>query len=339
MISFWNYASAGVAFCLLLGSCGGGSSTPSTTSNGNSGTGDSVLTGVFVDSAVEGVAFATQTQSGNTNAAGEFSYLAGEQVTFSIGTMQLPTIAADAQVSPVDMGETTSDPAATTTNIARLLQSLDQDGNPDNGITIPATAAESSTSINFDVSTDVFENDPAVINLVANSGSVTTELISIDAANAHLNETLGSQLSNNSEIILDLRGSEWISAPPPSSCDGISNRVILRYSQTNFSGERTFVVTQPDGSCLRESVTWDGPFISDINGTGYMFLCGGDAQCTYDEINQSVILAADDPRNDCVDSDGRSEPGARSISHIPGTNAFEYGHCNAFEYTEEYIRQ
>lgn len=187
----------GAIFCLVLAGCGGGSSSPDPTTESDSESADNVLTGVFVDSAVTGATFSTETQAGATNTTGEFSYLAGEQVTFSIGNLQLPTVTAAAQVSPVDMGATSSDPAATTTNIARLLQSLDQDGNPDNGITIPATAAASAASVNFDVSTDAFENDPAVINLVANSGSVTTALISAEEANAHLSATLGDTSSED----------------------------------------------------------------------------------------------------------------------------------------------
>ena len=41
-----------------------------------------VQTGAFIDSPVEGINFRTETQSGTTNAAGEFQYLAGESVTF-----------------------------------------------------------------------------------------------------------------------------------------------------------------------------------------------------------------------------------------------------------------
>lgn len=90
------------------------------------------------------------------------------------------------------MGAGTTDPSATTTNIARLLQSLDSDGNPDNGIIIPDAAAATTLSIDFNTSIADFENNPDVINLVANSGSVTTALISADAANQHLSNTIGA---------------------------------------------------------------------------------------------------------------------------------------------------
>jgi len=129
---------------ILLSGCGGGSSSNSVD------TIDTILTGVFVDSAVEGVSYSTSTQSGTTNSAGEFSYLNGEQVTFSIGATLLPSVNGAPQVSPVEMAEGSSSPPNTTTNIARLLQSLDVDGNPDNGITISSEAEANAALINFD---------------------------------------------------------------------------------------------------------------------------------------------------------------------------------------------
>jgi len=258
MISFINYASKGVAFCLLLAGCGGGSSTPSTNPDGDSSSGDSILTGVFLDSPVEGVAFATETQSGTTNAAGEFMYLAGEQVTFSIGAAQFPAVTAAAQVSPVDIAASSDNPTAMTTNIARLLQSLDLDGNPVNGITISADASTSASQMNFDVSTTVFENSAEVINLVANSGSVTTALISADAANAHLSATLAdSPTASTAPTITDFSLTEGTTPVLTVSFSTDMTREFKTEgeyvpSRTYWQDPRIFVVefesVQPGGS-------------------------------------------------------------------------------------------
>lgn len=175
--------------------------TDSTTDSGNDGSDEqmeaAVLVGVFLDSAVEGLTYETSTQSGTTNALGEFDYLEGELVTFSIGETVFPAVIGSPERTPIDMASGSSNPEDTTTNIARLLQSLDVDGNPDNGITIPDSASANAAAINFDVSVDQFENDAAVINLVANSGSENTSLISEDEANQHLNETLGFDSGDN----------------------------------------------------------------------------------------------------------------------------------------------
>jgi len=190
-----------ITLCVALVGCGGGGSSDSDTDsptenaemeiNDEETQTETILTGIFIDSAVEGATYSTATQSGTTNSSGEFNYIAGEQVTFSIGATQLPVVVAAAQVSPVDMAQGSPNPADTTTNIARLLQSLDTDGDPDNGITISAEAAANVAVIDFNVSAEEFANNTDVINLVANSGSTTTALISAQDANAHLNDTLG----------------------------------------------------------------------------------------------------------------------------------------------------
>ena len=135
---------------MLLAACGGGSGIPS---------GPIVLTGVFTDSAVGGLSYATATQSGVTNAAGEFTYLAGEIITFSIGgTVIGEPVTATVAMTPLDLvpgaplistlletRNASRDPDSAESralnrfvNIIVFLQSLDEDANPDNGITIPA---------------------------------------------------------------------------------------------------------------------------------------------------------------------------------------------------------
>jgi len=145
-------------------------------------------TGRFVDSAVEGITYATASQQGTTNANGEFIYVAGEFITFSIGDIELPSIYAAPLITPLQVFDTDDTMALEVQNLSRLLQTLDEDGNPDNGIRISASAAASATGLNLDFSSAEFDTD--VTNLVANSGSVNTMLVSAADANAHLMETL-----------------------------------------------------------------------------------------------------------------------------------------------------
>ena len=93
--------------------------------------------GVLLDSPVEGAAYRLSSgDTGQTNAQGQFFYRDGDSVTFSIGAVNLPTTPAKAEVTPLDiLGATTpDDPRAVA--LARFLQTLDADGNPDNGIRI-----------------------------------------------------------------------------------------------------------------------------------------------------------------------------------------------------------
>jgi DNA-binding beta-propeller fold protein YncE len=93
--------------------------------------------GVFVDAPVEGASYTLSTgQVGVTDSQGRFRYDTGASVTFSVGGVTLPSTAAKAEVTPVDLvGATTpDDPRAVA--LARFLQTADADGNPDNGIRI-----------------------------------------------------------------------------------------------------------------------------------------------------------------------------------------------------------
>ena len=97
--------------------------------------------GVFVDAFVAGIGYRTQSQSGVTNERGEFNYLPGETVTFFIGDLVFPPVPAKGVVTPLDMAQTLDPASPMVLNIARLLQSLDTDGDPANGITISPAAA------------------------------------------------------------------------------------------------------------------------------------------------------------------------------------------------------
>lgn len=121
---------------LVLTGCGGGGgggSAPAPAPQTN--------TGSFVDSAVMGLHYQTPTQSGLTNSAGEFAYLEGETVTFSLGGIVLGSAAGAQELTPLDLlGASSIDDANAQgagdalLNMLVLLQSLDRDFNPDNGI-------------------------------------------------------------------------------------------------------------------------------------------------------------------------------------------------------------
>lgn len=179
-----------VAVCaILVAGCGSSSSTS------NDAVGDpqgAVLTGVLLDSAVEGMSFNTATQSGVTNALGEFQYINGENVTFSLGDLAFPTASASETVTPLDMTSSGSIYDNLVVNTVVLLQSLDVDANPSNGITISEQVIASATSFDLNVAPSDFLQNPDVINLVANSGSIDANLVSSDVASQHFQTTLVS---------------------------------------------------------------------------------------------------------------------------------------------------
>jgi hypothetical protein len=145
---------------------------------------------VFLDSVVSGITYSTESQSGITNEAGEYRYADSEIVTFSIGTLTFPPVTAAPIVTPLNMSPDGNINDNVVVNAATLLQSLDNDGDLANGIQIPDGAAATAIAVDFNVSPDVFAQNPDVINLVGNSGSVNTKLIESDSAVEHLQTSI-----------------------------------------------------------------------------------------------------------------------------------------------------
>lgn len=152
-----------------------------------------VLQGIFVDSAVAGLAYVTATQSGMTDSAGHYSYVSGETIVFSIGDIRFPAVESREMISPLDIFNVTSIDDVRVSNLARLLQTLDEDGMAGNGISITGEAHNQATGVRVDFSSTDFEQQ--VADVVANSGAVYTNLISAKRAIEHLNLALGNVLS------------------------------------------------------------------------------------------------------------------------------------------------
>ena len=155
--------------------------------------------GVFADAPVKGLDYKTQTQKGTTDAAGTFKYLVGETITFLIGNVALGTALARPLMTPLDLvNGAVNETDPTVTNICRLLQTLDVNGNVSDGITIPFAAwnAAWNRHILFTVPTATFGSQPDLISLLAtlNTSSVfsngTHTLVPAATAQANFRATL-----------------------------------------------------------------------------------------------------------------------------------------------------
>jgi hypothetical protein len=107
-----------------------------------------LLTGYFIDSPVEGLDYHTDSNvSGMTDKHGKFQYQYGEKVSFSIGKLLVGKVEplGDGLVTPATIAAESqaSDKDSVERQLLRVLQSLDSDGNPDNGITIPKKIKDS----------------------------------------------------------------------------------------------------------------------------------------------------------------------------------------------------
>ena len=118
------------------------------------------LTGTFVDSAVSGLDYqGSETAAGLTDQLGQFTYRQGETVTFNIGDLLLGSATGAEQMTPLSI---TSDAVSAqdrrVSNKLILLQTLDADGDLNNGIQITDTIRE-EVSLNADLI--AFDQPPA----------------------------------------------------------------------------------------------------------------------------------------------------------------------------------
>lgn len=210
-----------------LAACGGG---------GSSSMGSGLVitkTGSFVDSAVSGIAYSTGSQTGITDSNGNYVYVPGETVTFSIGAVSFPAIAALSTVTPLNMSTTGSMNDPVVTNVAYLLQSLDSNNHPDDGIQIDSRdAALATTNLNFNQDPSAFAADPAVVKLITAVDKLKTTPSSMTTAAA---------AANFGKTLLGLLDS---SAIPTLGCDTINTQTVVSRTSysTNFWGN---VVAKP----------------------------------------------------------------------------------------------
>ena len=92
--------------------------------------------GHFIDSPVGGLNFSTPTGFGVTDESGGFDYFPGERVNLWVGSVYLGSPLADHKISPLDIFESADTDDPRVINMARLLQSLDADISPQDGINI-----------------------------------------------------------------------------------------------------------------------------------------------------------------------------------------------------------
>ncbi len=187
-------ASLGLLSVALV-ACGGGSG------GGGGGVGTAANTGIFVDSPVEGLRYVTDSLEGQSDVRGRFNYRSGETVEFYVGDILIGSATGALELSPIDLVPgATNENHPTVTNIARFLQTIDDDGNPSNGIRVTEVVADLARgeSINFNQSISEFEDDGAVQVLVGTLTSATSagarSLVPASVAQAHLRSSLLSLL-------------------------------------------------------------------------------------------------------------------------------------------------
>ena len=289
----------------ILTGCGGGSSD-SDNDDGGDNKQPIVKTGVFLDSAVENLSYKTATQNGSTDSKGSFTYIEGEDVTFSIGSLEFPVVKAGGVITPMVLANSSVLSNQQVTNIAILLQSLDENGNVDDGIKIPAAASETASgAVNFKSSTADFIASEAVTNLIANSGSENTELVSAEDAQDHLQSTIETKtpyvrswsiINGNSEshLIFFPDNTFMYAENDAETPNGLE---LGRYSYDTESDNMTLTITFDNNGPGTDSGVGDidKDVVNDIvlsNNNETMAIAKGALTFTADDLDTSSIVGA-----------------------------------------------
>ncbi|SFL06590.1 hypothetical protein SAMN05216302_102927 [Nitrosomonas aestuarii] len=233
----WIYL-APVALAVGLASCGGGDSSggsgadEASTVNRTMPTG--AATGVLMNSPVSGVSYnASSGKKGITNEAGHFDFNYGDTVEFKLGGLTLGKVNGAPVVTPIDLAEGNDKKLA---NLLVLLQSLDADGDPSNGIVITAAAASAvSNSIKLNSDPEVFAASSELQSILDAAG-IEHAAKTVEEASEHFMvsgvTTLGTQIwvnyNDRSASVLRVAAdgsNEYLQgqASPDDSCD--ENRV------------------------------------------------------------------------------------------------------------------
>lgn len=153
--------------------CGGGGSSSSEPTS---------ITGQFLDSAVQGLSYICSSGgSGTTNANGEFTCNAGDTVTFSVNGFEIGSAQAGTVITPKTLYPNDS---AKATDVAQLLQTLDSDGNPNNGITIDMQSQAYQALAGAQVALGQVDFDSAMTSYIG------VALVDEATANAHMELTI-----------------------------------------------------------------------------------------------------------------------------------------------------
>lgn len=194
---------AGGLLIYILAACGGGgggSSSPSPSS-------EVAITanGILLDAPVEGARYVSGSVTGITDANGTFQYEIGDSVRFYVGDILLGEAVGKPMITPVDFFNGADINNDTVTNIARFLQTIDEDKNPDNGIQISQNVRDlaKNRSVRFSQSPAAFDNDGNVqiiiSELTAATGAGARPLVSSTIAQNHLSQSIWSYYAGSYE--------------------------------------------------------------------------------------------------------------------------------------------
>jgi hypothetical protein len=280
----------GFLACLVMGvlsACGGG------------GGGASIQSGQFLDSAVSGLAYSTESRSGVTDAYGRFYYWPGETVTFYLQGLYIGQALGASVLTPpliTPAGKHTD----YSLNVLRLLQSLDSDRTPSNGISLPSW--QIPQNIILDQSADSFTTSQGAIDLI-NAAPIAYPaypnpftLVSAGNASDHFGDTLKT-LASNSNYTLNLSTRTVSRATMRvDTCPDQESVWSLVFNAQNVSISGNLIAANCSTNAWLATPL---PYVDNNGGTSmktnaFFVPCG--PVCTLAELNQTFTATGDDMR-------------------------------------------
>ena len=244
-----------LTICTFLTACGGSSDSSNSQPNqpgnpsvpGNPGS----KTGILTDSPIEGATYSINGVTAKTNAKGEFKYNEGDIISFKVGDIEVGAVKGAARITPVDL---TNDEVKQL-NLLILLQSLDDDGDHDNGIKLPeAVSSLAADAVNLSQPTAQFvstlETELKTIPALANNTVVTAEKAKENFKATLLKDItgiwyVGASNSEESELalIIEEDGSYIMGEAIPSEPNNEGNGVeVGKISVDPLTGDFTVTV-------------------------------------------------------------------------------------------------
>ncbi|HIP12813.1 MAG TPA: hypothetical protein EYG73_08870, partial [Arcobacter sp.] len=189
-------------------------------------------TGVFLDSVVEGVKYMTSSGvEGITNSKGEYQYNDGDDIEFFINDLKLGATKAENLTTVFDLEYSTQ--------TALLLQTLDTDGNPNNGIQISRETAKEFQNTTFTID----EVNPTNKGFIKKYNTLTGKDITLDS-----NSAKNHAITSLKKIIINDVSSNFFDAIRLNNFDLTvldSNKNAKDYVHSLRAKIRTFLLIEP----------------------------------------------------------------------------------------------
>jgi hypothetical protein len=155
-------------------------------------------TGTFLDAAVENLDYTIGTTTSATTAQGTYTCQQGQTLTFKLGGLTLGTADCGSTITPLTLAGGTDLKADAVVNRLLALQSLDEDGDPSNGIRLTAAAktALAGKTLDFSASAATFNTalNTVLAALPAPYATRTVDDSRRQLAREHFENTLASAL-------------------------------------------------------------------------------------------------------------------------------------------------